>query len=253
MRKALAGGAVGFFSGAASLAMARAGLGQTMEIAFAEGSLGSAVSQQILEEEIDWTRVIVDGAFSSVMEGVLWKVRNPGGITEDTGELIINTSGDSPGFGQLSPVSSLNKRQRELLELLSESGDTAILPKNSVSMNDLRQLTNVTGDEFNMFTNGGQRLIIRGLGRKIEVSQEMFNDLVNGYCGKFSGHIHPPGHSMEPGPNDSWFLNKIHQEESSVWGNDGDGWLPFGQTKDYTDEIRSEINREKFRKFYGDQ
>jgi len=181
----------------------------------------------------------------------LLRVRN---LThEGPGELIINTSGDSPGFGQLSPVSSLNKRQRELLELLSESGDTAILPKNSVSMNDLRQLTNVTGDEFNMFTNGGQRLIIRGSGRKIEVSQEMFNDLVNGYYGKFSGHTHPPGYSMEPGPNDSWFLKKIHQEESSVWGNDGDGWLPFGQTKDYTDEIRSKINREKFRKFYGDQ
>ena len=85
LRKALAGGAVGFFSGAASLAMAGAGLGQTMGIAFAEGALGSAVSQQILEEEIDWTRVIVDGAFSSVMEGVLWKVRNPGGVTEGPG------------------------------------------------------------------------------------------------------------------------------------------------------------------------
>jgi len=67
--------------------MAGAGLGQTMGIAFAEGALGSAVSQQILEEEIDWTRVIVDGAFSSVMEGVLWKVRNPGGVTEGPGNI----------------------------------------------------------------------------------------------------------------------------------------------------------------------
>ena len=86
LRKALAGGAVGFFSGAAPLAMAGAGLGQTMGIAFAEGALGSAVSQQILEEEIVWTRVIVDGVFSSVMEGALWKVRNPGGVTEGTGK-----------------------------------------------------------------------------------------------------------------------------------------------------------------------
>jgi len=72
LRKALAGSAVGFFSGASSLAMAGAGLGQTMGIAFAEGAFGSAASQQILDGEIDWTRVVVDGAFSSVMEGVLW-------------------------------------------------------------------------------------------------------------------------------------------------------------------------------------
>jgi len=52
-------------------------------------------------------------------------------------------------------VSSLNKRQRELLELLNEPGSTIILPKKSVSMNDLRQLTGVTGDEFNMFIQGG--------------------------------------------------------------------------------------------------
>jgi len=66
---------------------------------------------------------------------------------------VISTSG--VGFGELNPVSSLNKRQRELLELLNEPGSTIILPKKSVSMNDLRQLTGVTGDEFNMFIQGG--------------------------------------------------------------------------------------------------
>jgi len=50
LRKALAGSAVGFFSGASSLAMAGAGLGQTIGITFAEGAFGSAASQQILEE-----------------------------------------------------------------------------------------------------------------------------------------------------------------------------------------------------------
>jgi len=71
-----------------------------MGIAFAEGALGSAVSQQILEEEIVWTRVIVDGAFSSVMEGVLWKVRNPGGVTEGTGDLPRH--GDDNFIGPLT-------------------------------------------------------------------------------------------------------------------------------------------------------
>ena len=72
-------------------------------------------------------------------------------------------------------------------------------------MNDLRQLTNVTGDEFNMFTRGSQRLIIRGQGNTIEVSEVMFNDLLNGKYGKFSGHTHPNGFSLEPGPADEPF------------------------------------------------
>ena len=62
----------------------------------------------------------------------------------------ISTSGE--GFGKLKSMSSLNKRQHELLELLNEPGTTTIISKKSVSMNDLRQLTGVTGDEFNMFT-----------------------------------------------------------------------------------------------------
>lgn len=92
------------------------------------------------------------------------------------------------GLGDRLPMSSLNKRQRELLEQLSNPDDTVIIRKKSVSMNDLRQLTNVTGDEFNMFTKGGERLIIRGDGNVIKVSEKMFNDLINGVYGKFSGH-----------------------------------------------------------------
>lgn len=154
------------------------------------------------------------------------------------------------GLGDRLPMSSLNKRQRELLEQLSKPGDTVLIPKKSVSMNDLRQLTSVTGDEFNMFTNGSRRLIIRGAGREIEVTEEMFNDLINGVYGKFSGHTHPLSHSMKPEPKDSWFLRKMHQERSSVWGYDGDGWLPFGQEPWLTDEIRENIRREQWQKMY---
>lgn len=92
--------------------------------------------------------------------------------------VTINTAGNEMGLGDRLPTSSLNKRQRELLEQLSNPGDTVLIPKKSVSMNDLRQLTSVTGDEFNMFTNGSRRLIIRGAGREIEVTEEMFNNLI---------------------------------------------------------------------------
>lgn len=78
----------------------------------------------------------------------------------------------------------------------------------------------------------------------------MFNDLINGVYGKFSGHTHPRGYSMEPGPRDSWFLRKMHQERSSVWRYDGDGWLPFGQEPWLTNEIRENIRREQWQKMY---
>lgn len=77
---------------------------------------------------------------------------------------MINTSKDELGLGERKPLSSLNKRQRELL---------------------------------NMFTKGEERLIIRGNGSVIKVSEEMLNDLINGTYGKFSGHTHPPGHSNQ--------------------------------------------------------
>lgn len=161
----------------------------------------------------------------------------------------ISTSGE--GFGELQSMSSLNKRQRGLLDLLNEPGTTTIISKKSVSMNDLRQLTGVTGDEFNMFTQGGQRLIIRGQGNQIRVSQEMYDDLLNGAYGKFSGHTHPFGYSLEPGPADEPFLKSLGQKRSSVWGAEGDGWLPFGQEPWLTEEIRQEIRREAMAKLYG--
>lgn len=69
-----------------------------------------------------------------------------------------------------------------------------------------------------MFTKGGERLIIRGNGNIINVSEEMYNDLINGVYGKFSGHAHPPGYSLEPGSADEPFLSKMGQKRSSVWG-----------------------------------
>jgi len=169
--------------------------------------------------------------------------------TDEAMEILINTGNNGWNFENLLPKSSLNSRQRKLLELLSNSGDTVFIPKKSVSMNDLRQLTNVTEDEFNMFTLGGRRLIIRGYKNQIKVSPEMYNELLKGTYGKFSGHTHP-GYSLEPGPADEPFLKKLGQKRSSIWGNTGEGWLPFGQNHWLTEEVRKDIRREIMRKLY---
>ena len=263
IRRALAGSIVGIFSGASTLVLADAGLLATMGGGFAEGFAGEAITQKLLNEngEIDWAQCIRSGLFTAVMDGGLYAMR-AGGTVENgirardengaKGDILINTGESGWNFGQLSPESSLNNRQRELLNLLSNSGDTAFVRKKSVSMNDLRQLTNVTGDEFNMFTIGGRRLIIRGQGNQIRVSTEMYEDILNGVYGKFSGHTHP-GISLEPGPADEPFLKMLGQNRSSIWGNTGEGWMPFGQDYWSTQEVRVQIRHEKMAKLYGNQ
>ena len=105
-----------------------------------------------------------------------------------------------------------------------------------------------------MFTRGGRRLIIRGVGNKVTVPNEkMYNDLLNGKYGKFSGHTHPNGYSLEPGPADEPFLKSLGQRRSSIWGNDGsrDRYRTFGQDYLSTPDIRREIAREKWNKIYS--
>lgn len=120
-------------------------------------------------------------------------------------------------------------------------------------------LTNVTGDEFDMFTLGGKRLIIRGKGNKINVSIELYNKIVNGGY-RFSGHTHPLGYSIEPGPKDGTFLRDLGQKRSGIWGTGTDqygkthkGGLLFGSDNLLTDEVRRELRHEVMQRFYGAQ
>lgn len=109
----------------------------------------------------------------------------------------------------------MNKRQCELLELLNEPGATVIVPKKTVSMNDLLQLTNVTGDTFYMFTIGGRRLLIRGQGSNVNVSLELYAEITNGNY-RFSRHTYPLGYLIESGPRDGPFLNDFGQMRSAI-------------------------------------
>ncbi|MEC3874310.1 hypothetical protein [Chryseobacterium salviniae] len=165
---------------------------------------------------------------------------------------IINTSDRKiVGDYSLEPVSSLKKRQLSILEKLKESGDYAFLPKKGVSMKDLLKLTNVTGDEFNMFTLGSRRLIMRGKNNVIKVpNQQFLDELTQGKYGKFSGHTHPPGSSITPGPLDRPFLDKMNQKRSAIWGNTVDEPYIFGSLPTDDILIRSEIDRLKWIKYY---
>lgn len=84
----------------------------------------------------------------------------------------------------------LNHRQQRILEALPNTDDRVTVRKKGVSMKDLAALTAYTGDEFAMFTKGGERLIMRGETTRVNVGVEEAERLAaDGY--RFSGHTHP--------------------------------------------------------------
>ena len=172
------------------------------------------------------------------------------GLVKDE-KITINTSNSKNRDYSLKPISSLTKRQLSILEKLPNSGDYVFLPKKSVSMKDLLKMTNVTGDEFNMFTKGSERLIIRGEGNIINVpNQQFLDELTQGKYGKFSGHTHPPGSSITPGSKDRPFLDMMKQKRSAIWGNIVDEPYIFGSLPIQDEIFRQEIAKEKWLKYY---
>jgi hypothetical protein len=113
---------------------------------------------------------------------------------------VIISSIDSPiehthdGKGNPNGIIHLGKPlsgcQRELLEALPEYDSRVTVPKSAVNMADLSALTAATGDEFAMFTKGGERLIIRGSVCEVNIDISQAENLARqGY--RWSGHTHP--------------------------------------------------------------
>lgn len=124
-----------------------------------------------------------------------------GGITESKNVQNMSIhSIDSPieqrhtGKGNPNAVITfgveLNKRQKQLLELLTEFDSRVTVPKKSVSMTDLSALTAYTGDEFALFTKENERLIIRGNTVSVNIDIEQARKMAQqGY--RWSGYTHP--------------------------------------------------------------
>lgn len=156
-------------------------------------------------------------------------------------------------------MSSLTSKQALIHDALANPGDLALMPKRSVSMSDLRALSNVTGDEYSVFTRGSQRLVIRGItdsaGRPvIQVpDDEMLQALARGDYGKWSGHVHPPGYSLEPGPADRPFLQLMNQQRSGIWGSalNGSRFNVFGQWATDDAAIQAQINSSRNARLCG--
>ena len=117
----------------------------------------------------------------------------------------------------------LNNRQKQLLEKLPDFDSRTIVPKESVNMADLAALTAETGNEFAMFTKHGDRLIIRGNEKMVNIDIDAAEQLAReGY--RWSGHTHPGIDflAMQPSDGDYAILDCFKQESSVIYNSKGD-------------------------------
>jgi hypothetical protein len=153
---------------------------------------------------------------------------------------------------RLLPESSLSEEQAAIHTQLPQQGSFALFPTDQVSMEHLLAVGRVTGDEYSLFTNADQSLVIRGVGNQVKVSEQMLDDLLSGNYGEYVGHTHPPGFEIDPSINDRNFLGALGQEYSTIYGDAGS--RIFTSTGPIDDaRVASEINRQLMREYYGQQ
>ncbi len=116
----------------------------------------------------------------------------------------------------------LNKQQMRIISKLPKYDSQYIFKKAEVSMKDLSALTAETGDEFAMFTRGGERLIIRGDNKSVNVTIKKAKELKKeGY--KWSGHTHPGNdfYCLQASGDDYEILRVFSQKQSVTYNSIG--------------------------------
>lgn len=85
-------------------------------------------------------------------------------------------------------------------------------------MKDLAALTAQTGDEFAMFTKGGERLIVRGNHMRVNIHEEEAAQMAAaGY--RWSGHTHPGDgvNVLQASDGDYKILKAFGQRKSCIY------------------------------------
>jgi hypothetical protein len=85
-------------------------------------------------------------------------------------------------------------------------------------MNDLRNLTLHTGDEFAILTCGSQRLVLRGKGGAVPTLSETNAGLFRKQGYRLSGHTHTLGFQAVGSEGAKAFPRALGQRRSAVWG-----------------------------------
>ncbi len=169
------------------------------------------------------------------------------GLTNSSQSDTIGTRGESVSISSIdSPIEQshtgkgnpnailhkgveLNNRQKALLEKLPDYDSRTTVGRDDVNMSDLSALTAYTGDEYAMFTNKNERLIIRGNAVKVNISPEDASEL-NSQGYKWSGHTHPgvSDNVLMPSLGDVLVLREFDQETSVIYNSKGN-YFVFGK------------------------
>ena len=194
-------------------------------------AMGVGFSENASQTIGQWTPAVLSIGFGT------WGAFSP--RTAPGSGRIVSSGPQGAMNGTAKPLTSL---QRRLLEQLSSSESQLIVPKGTVSMNDLRNLTLHTGDEFAMLTRSGERLIFRGLGGAdgtLPSIPQLSVDTAGRYAAqgwRFSGDTHTPGFQAIGSVGDKNVLRAFGQRQSGVWGSQW-GSSPGRFFSQFSDEI----------------
>ena len=227
---------------------------------FGVGTLDSMGRQYVRSGTIDYQQALIDGAFMGGLAGGGYFISQLGPVNKLFGKLAntpsmqklqqldqkiarffdsksifghyrisnqnLTIASRNTSRGKANAIKhfdvDLNTRQQNLLDQLPDFNSSVVIKKSDVNLSDLSALTAKTGDEFAMFTKGGERLIIRGDTRGVPVDIELAKQLYDaGY--KWSGHTHPGnGFNVKmPSDGDLAILKEFHQFQSVIYDNSG--------------------------------
>ena len=185
----------------------------------AEYALDDENRQRYAARAAEWENRLANGGESGIMQS-------------GSGKMTIRSI-DSPieqrhtGKGKPAAIThydvELNNRQQRLLEQLPEFDSRITVQKDDVSMVDLSAMTAKTGDEFAVFTKGGERLVIRGSNVKVQITVEEARELAaKGYT--WSGHTHPGTgfNCLQASKGDMQILGCFDQERSVIYNSVGE-------------------------------
>ena len=200
IRKALAGSVVGFLAGASPLARAGMGAGGSMAVGALEGAAGSAASQWIINGAIKLDQVIMDGAFSGLVELGMWNWRNAvkgtGQLGEDFIEIFAPDGKKYVDFDYLPGGEGFQISRR-------------------LTADEMTHLTREYGVEFAQVYHlgpgknggGGYYVLYSGDFKSVSIAPSMGADAI------LINHTHPRG-SAYPSPQDMDLLKHLQELRS---------------------------------------
>lgn len=115
----------------------------------------------------------------------------------------------------------LDKRRQNMLNRLRNTGDSIRLKRGSVSTRDLAYLSASTGNEFALFRNKNDDILIRGNSRACDVAGDLGDEIISKKY-EWAAHSHVDRGTLMPSIADRTTLKRLNQKSSILVGIDGE-------------------------------